>query len=372
MANTLLTPQIIANEALAILRNQFVFKDLVHTDFSNEFVKVGDTITVRKPATLIAKDFTGTIATQDITEQSVAVQLNRFKDVSVAITSKQESLDLKDFSKQVIEPAMVALAQIIDEDIANFAFEKAQFTVEATTATPTNLADIANAGKQLDIAKAPLVERSIVLHPQHKYRYALTPNLSAVNQAGDNETLRDALLGKIYNMNSYMAQNCPASTAAVSGTALRGFSVATGSTATQVALSGLSGATVTVKIGDGFVFNGVLYRFTADGTGSTSAIASIAVAPAFPAGVTVPVAVRMVRNATSIAFHKNAFAFVMRPLDLPMGAARAAVVNGEGMAVRVVYGYDQATKTDTISFDILYGVAALRPENAVLLIDTYL
>jgi hypothetical protein len=81
--------------------------------------------------------------------------------------------------------------------------------------------------------------------------------------------------------------------------------------------------------------------------------------------------VRVVRYASSIAMHKNAFAFVMRPLDLPMGAARAAVVNGEGMAVRVVYGYDQATKTDTISFDVLYGVAALYPQNAVVLVDTY-
>ena len=371
MANTLLTPQIIAMEALAILRNQFIFKDLVHTDYSNEFVKVGDTITVRKPATLIAKDFAGSISTQDLTEQSVSVQLNRFKDVSVAITSKQESLELKDFAKQVIEPAMVALAQQVDEDIANFAFEKAGFAVEAASATPSNLADIANAGKILDIQKAPLVDRAIVLHPQHKYRYALTPNLSQVNFAGDNQTLRDALLGKIYNMNSYMGQNLPASTAAVSGTAKLTFKVATGSTPNQVALSEMSGATVTVKIGDGFVYDGVLYRFTADGTASSNAIASIAVSPNFPAGVSVPVLVRIVRHASSIAMHKNAFAFVMRPLDLPMGAARAAVVNGEGMAVRVVYGYDQATKTDTISFDILYGVAALRPENAVVLVDTY-
>jgi hypothetical protein len=370
MGNTLLTPQIIAMEALAILRNQFIFKDLVHTDYSNEFVKVGDTITVRKPATLIAKDFAGSISTQDLTEQGISVQLNRFKDVSVAITSKQQSLELKDFAKQVIEPAMVALAQQIDEDIANFAFEKAQFIVECASATPTTLADIANAGKQLDIAKAPLIERAIVLHPQHKYRYALTPNLSAVNQAGDNQTLRDALLGKIYNMNSYMGQNLPASTAAVSGTAKGTFTVASG-TSNTVTLGSLSAATATVKIGDGFIYQGKLYRFTADGTGVSSAIANLAVSPVFPAGVSTPVLVRMVRFASSIAMHKNAFAFVMRPLDLPMGAARAAVVNGEGMAVRVVYGYDQATKTDTVSFDVLYGVAALYPENAVVLLDTY-
>ena len=33
--------------------------DLVHKDYSSEFVKVGDTITVRKPAQLVAKDYAG-------------------------------------------------------------------------------------------------------------------------------------------------------------------------------------------------------------------------------------------------------------------------------------------------------------------------
>ena len=88
MANTLLTPQIIAQEALAILRNQLVMAELVHTDYANEFVKVGDTITVRKPATLVANDFAGSITSQDLTESGVTVTLDKFKDVSVALTSR--------------------------------------------------------------------------------------------------------------------------------------------------------------------------------------------------------------------------------------------------------------------------------------------
>lgn len=287
MANTLLTPQIIAQEALAILRNELVMKDLVHTDYANEFVKVGDTITVRKPATLVANDFAGAISSQDLTESGVTVTLDKFKDVSVALTSKQETLELKDFARQVIEPAMVAIAQQIDSDLAQFAVAQATGTaVEETSATPQNLASIAALGKALDIAKAPMTERFLVMSPEHKYRYALTDVLTKVNYAGSNETLREALLGKVYGMQTYMDQNLS--------------------------------------------FGGEDY---------------------------------------SVAFHRNAFAFVIRPLDLPMGAARAAVVNGEGLSVRVVYGYDQASKVDTISFDVLYGIAALRPELASVLSD---
>ena len=368
--NTLLTPQIIANEALAILRNQLVMKDLVHTDYSAEFVKVGDTITVRTPATLVAKDYAGSIAEQDLTETPVTVKIDRFKDVSVKLGSKEQTLDLRDFSKQVIEPAMVALAQKIDEDLANFAFGKAGSAVSAASATPTNLADIANLAKTLDKKKVPMTERFLVLSPDHKYRYALTENLSRVSHAGTNETLRDALLGKIYTLETYMDQNMPTSTAITSGTAHTKITVASSTDAGEVDLTVGSGATDTLAIGDGFVYGGILYRFTEAVTLVSSAKTSMKVSPAFPADIAATV-VPVVRNSNSVAFHKNAFAFVNRQLELPMGAARAAIASGEGISVRVVYGYDQDKKQDTISFDLIYGIATLRKDLAVRLVDTF-
>ena len=54
-----------------------------------------------------------------------------------------------------------------------------------------------------------------------------------------------------------------------------------------------------------------------------------------------------------------------------MGAARAAIASGEGISVRVVYGYDQNTKTDTISFDLIYGIATFPKDLAVRLVDTF-
>ncbi|HPW95900.1 MAG TPA: P22 phage major capsid protein family protein [Paludibacteraceae bacterium] len=370
MPNSILTPTVIANEALAILRNQTVFADLVHTDYSSEFTKVGDTITVRTPATLTAADFTGSASSQTLTEGSVTVKLDKFKDVSVDITSKESSLSLRDFSKQVIEPAMVALAQAVDVDIANHIFGAAGNAVAIASATPTTLADIANAAKALDIAKAPIPDRHLVLSPTHKYRYALTTNLSAVNYAGSNETLRDALLGKVYTLNTYMDQNVPASTATTSGTAVGTITVASSSDAGEVDLTVGSAATATFKIGDGFVYLGKLYRFTENVTLVDSAKASMKVSPAFPADITAtPCAI--VRGSNSVAFHRNGVALVTRQLDLPMGAARAAIANDGKLAVRVVYGYSQTTKTDTISFDILYGIATLRSTLLVRLADAF-
>lgn len=117
MPNTILTPQIIANEALMVLQSNLTMANLVHRDYSKEFVKVGDTITVRKPATFVAKNFTGQTEAQDITEGSVTVKMDRFRDITVNVGSKEMTLDIKDFSEEVITPAMQAMAQQIDADL---------------------------------------------------------------------------------------------------------------------------------------------------------------------------------------------------------------------------------------------------------------
>ena len=85
MGNTLLSPDIIAKEALVVLESNLTMAPLVHTDYSNEFAQVGDTVTIRKPATFVAKNFTGTTASQDIVESSVPVVMDRFRDVTASV-----------------------------------------------------------------------------------------------------------------------------------------------------------------------------------------------------------------------------------------------------------------------------------------------
>ena len=76
----------------------------------------------------------------------------------------------------------------------------------------------------------------------------------------------------------------------------------------------------------------------------------------------------MVSKPHSLAFHRNAIALVTRPLALPMGDDRAAIISGNGLGVRVVYGYDQDTKKDTVSLDVIYGIQTLDDTLAVKLV----
>ena len=365
MANTILTPDIIAKEALMVLENNLVMADLVHRDYSNEFVKVGDTITIRKPAKFTAKNFTGQIEKQDITEGSTTVKLDRIRDVSVDVTSKEMTLDIKDFSEQIIAPAMRAIAQSIDEDIIAVGVEGAGHNVTAT-AQPTDLADIANISKKMDLNKVPLSMRNLVFHPEHKYNYALTDNLSKVSYAGDNMTLRDALLGRVYSLDTYMDQNAPSSLAAVPGSATS-YKVVGTKGATTVAISSLNTTTATISEGDGFIYNGYVYRFAESKTAENSAIASIKLDQPLMHDVLATDNISVISSPTSLAFHRNGIALVTRQLELPMGAAKAGIANANGLAVRVVYGYDQDTKKDTISFDVLYGVKVLDDKMVVTL-----
>lgn len=347
MANTFLTPEVVAKEALMVLTGNLVMADLVHRDYSDEFVSVGDTVSIRKPAKFVAKNFTGTAEAQDITEGSVSVKLDRFRDVTVAVTSKQMSLDIADFSAQVVEPAMQAIAQAIDEDLLAVAVSQAGM-VKAGTENAADLSDIAALAKHLDMAKAPIGNRSLVLHPEHKYRYALTENLSNVSYAGDNETLRDALLGRVYTLDTYMDQNAPDSAAANPGTATA-FTVSGSKGDTAVTVGDLEG---TIAAGDGFILDGYFYRFTQGGTGKLAIDQKLM-------GTYDAAEVTIVNAPTSVAFHRNAIALVSRNLALPMGASNAAYASAGGLGVRVVYDYDAATKTDKISFDVIYGVKAL-------------
>ena len=349
MANTFLTPEVVAKEALMVLESNLVMADLVHRDYADDFVAVGDTVSIRKPAKFVAKNFTGTAEAQDITEGSVSVKLDRFRDVTVAVTSKEMSLDIADFSNQVVAPAMQAIAQAIDEDLLAAATQAG--TMKAGTKDASDLSDIAALAKHLDMAKAPIQNRSLVLHPEHKYRYALTENLSNVSYAGDNETLRDALLGRVYTLDTYMDQNAPDSAAAEAGTATA-FTVTGNKGDTAVTVAGLQG---TIAAGDGFILEGYLYRFTQGGTGKLTIDQKLM-------GDYDGAAVTPVNAPHSVAFHRNALALVSRNLALPMGAANAAYASAGGLGVRVVYDYDAATKTDKISFDVIYGVKALEED----------
>ncbi|MFE7745385.1 P22 phage major capsid protein family protein [Nocardia sp. NPDC057455] len=213
MANTLLTPDVLARAALANLYEQLCMVPLVYTDVSSDFTrtKVGDTVNIRKPATFTANTFdrSSGITIQNATETSVPVVLDTIKDVSFAITSEDLTLHLNDFTEQLLKPAMEALAQSIDQ--ALIARAKADFTQVAGTQTgyEWNKPEVLiEADRQLNIKKVPSSERSAVIGPSTRAPWLNTDIIKHADKSGSTEALRKGSLGRdIFGFEAFMTQN---------------------------------------------------------------------------------------------------------------------------------------------------------------------
>lgn len=253
MPNTILTPKIIAQEALMVLESQLTMAGLVHRDYSKEFVRVGDTITIRKPAKFVAKNFVGETHGQDITEGSTTVKMDRFRDVTVNVSSKELTLDIKDFSEQVVTPAISAIAQAVDQDLLAVGIEKAAKT--ATVSAKPALTDIAGVGKALDMSKAPIQNRRLILPAEIKYKYNTLDNFAKQCYAGDSQALRDAEVGRVYTCDTFSSENCPHSAAEKPGT-VTGYKVTGAKDTTEFTVSAGEPATGKIAEGDQLIVNG--------------------------------------------------------------------------------------------------------------------
>lgn len=359
----ILTPQIIANEALMVLESNLTMANLVHRDYSKEFVNVGDTITVRKPAKFVAKNFIGEVEEQEISEGSVPVKMDRYRDVTVGVTSKEMTLDIKDFSEQVIKPALTSIAQAVDIDLLTVGVEQAGNKVPVSS-NPT-IVDIANVGKALDKKKAPRDnQRNLVLSVDTLYKYNTLDNFAKACYKGDSEALKEAEIGKVYTMNTFMSQNAPENVSENAGT-VTAYKVTCTKGDNKFTVSAGTAATGTIKAGDKLIVNGYLFECAEDITLASGA-GTLKVTEKIPFAITEATSAFIVNKSHSLGFHRNGLALVTRQLELPQGAAKAAIASANGLAVRVVYGYDQDTKKDKISFDIIYGIKELDKD---LLVD---
>lgn len=364
MPNTLLTIEQIAKESLLRLRNNLVMRQLVHTDFSTEFANKGEEITIRKPATFIGKDFTGTIDVQSAEESSVKVKLDTISDVSVEITSKELSLNIQDFGIQIAEGAMQALAQKIDNSLCGLYIDIPYFSGVGGQ-TPSKLANIADARKILGTHGVPLKSRSAVWDPEAEAKLLILDSIVNAEKSGSTDALKEANLGRVLGFDNFGDQNIRTH-AAGAYTALADVTVTTGAAAaTSIVLTSGAGASIAkLNQGDLMTIDGNQYVVTEQTLAAVAGVVTAKIYPALKAAAVGKAVAFQVSHVANLAFHRNAFCFVNRPQALPMGGATGYIANFEGLSIRVTMGYTMSSKVNTISFDILHGQKTLQPELA--------
>ncbi len=403
MSNSILTIDKITKEALMILENELGFTKGCNREYSTQFAKsgakIGDTVRVRKPARYTVRNG-ASLSAQDHTETSVNVQLDNQKGVDVNFTSKELTLDLDDFSKRVLQPAISQLANEVDRDGLQL-YKKVSNAVGTIGNTPSTLRHYLNAKAKLDLNATPMSDRHIVQDPlaQVEIVDALKGLFQSSEQISDQ--YEKGVMGIAAGFKWKMDQNVVTHTVgAHGGTPLVNGASQTGA---SLATDGWTNSTTGIlKEGDVFTIDdvyavnpltrqstGQLMQFTVTAdvdSGASTGPATIPISPAIVtsgafqnvsagpadnAGINV-LGAASASGAVNMAFHRDAFTLATADLMLPQGVHDAAVVRDKqlGISIRMVRQYDINSDTMPCRLDILYGWEAIRPELACRVFGT--
>jgi len=393
-SNSILTPTIIAKEALMQLVNHRAMGAHVHTAYKNEFVKVGQTITVRKPNKFRATK-TQARANVNLDEPSTSIVMSTQAHVSWAFSSVELTTSIEDYSKRYISPAVNALTNVVDVDLCGL-YKDVYNAAGTPGSTPATFAVLGDAQQLLDDEAVPDDMRVGMLNPAANWSLADGLKGTFAQQVAK-DIMTKGFLGQIANLNLYSDQNIVRHTTGEfsGGTPLMNGSTVTG--AAQIVTNGWDGINDTVKEGDAFtiaavyavnpvsgVSTGVLRRFvvTEDAASTGSGDMTIKISPsiissgAYQTVDAVPlttaaltfVGTEDTAYPQNLIFHPNAFALVTVPIEMPANVWGARETDQDaGLSIRVVKQYDIDADEEIIRLDILYGVKTLYPELAVRL-----
>jgi len=389
-SNTLITPTVIAKEALMQLRNNLVMANQVHRDYKNEFVKkIGDTVTIRKPVKFTVTDGASRSG-QNVTESSTTFQINKRKHVSWDFSTAVLTHTIEDYSKRYITPACIALANQIDSDLCDL-YKDVFWYAGAAGTTPATFAAFGDVATALDLAACPSDQRRMVFDP--KANWTMADAMKGTFEAKmASDSIRKGYLGHLAGFDCMMDQNIKYHTqGTATGTPQVDGASQTGSTLNTegwtASVTGILAQGDIFTIADVYSVNPISkestrvlqpFTVTAAATSNASGDAALSISPAITtsgayqtvsAGPANDALITLIgSHKANLAFHKNAFGLVFIPLEMPDGAAFKARETQENISVRVIKDYDIDNDVDIIRLDVFYGVKTLYPELAARLL----
>lgn len=415
MANTTLTADIIAKEAVRVLDNELVMAKKVFRGYDEDFkmkpngYKVGDTISIRKPADFTVRDG-AVMNAQDVIEGKTTIVIDQRKGVDFKFTSQDLTLKVEDLSERVIKPAMVQLANNIDSALHGLYADVPNW-VGTPGQTINSFADFALGPQRLDEMGVPSDNRCSVLSPADNWGL-LGSQTALYTDSIAKPAYREGQMGMIGGVDNYSTQNVKTHTnGEFAGTTLVDQVLTTSTTdydtikntnVQTIHIDGLTTAASPLKKGDVFTIADVydvnpvtkeakdylkMFTVTADATAASSEV-DLIVTPALiwtgahqnvavTSGVTdlnnkavTFIGTELLGYKQNMVFHKNAFALCTVPLVTPPGAVDVGHQRYKGTSVRVIPVYDGVNDESAWRLDMLYGVKTIDPRLAVRLSGT--
>jgi hypothetical protein len=399
----------IAKEALMQLENNLVFANQVHREYVKEFTGgQGSTVAIRRPVKFATADG-ATLVDQDVEEKSTNIVVDQRKHVAWRFSTQELTLSIEEYSERYIKPAAITLAQTVDRSLAQL-YSSVWNSVGTPGTTPANFAAVAAAAQRLDEMAVEASPRTLAANPAAAY--AIAGNQTTLEAVGDvrRTAYEEAMVGRVAKFDMFSTQNVVNHTVGpLGGTPLVNgaaqnvtYAAAIGNTWSQTLITDgwTAAAALRVRAGDVFTIAGVfavnpvpgegakqvmpyLQEFTvlADASSTGAGAATLTISPPIiTSGPQQTVSAAPADNAAltfrgtanvaypqNMAFHKNAFALVTVPLDMPDGVNFKARETHKGLSMRVIKDYDITNDVEIIRLDVLYGRKAIYPDLAARL-----
>ncbi|USG59938.1 hypothetical protein NBZ79_12200 [Sneathiella marina] len=365
-------PKILARGLLA-LREQAVMPRLVNGDYSADAAAKGDTVDIILPSALTAEDVTPGItaeAPEDSALEKVQIELTNWKKASFYLTDKEMmEVDMRDnFLPVQASAAIRALANAVNQSIhATYVGIPGLVGTAGTTPFAKDATDATAARRLLLEQKAPKENRFGVLDFEAEAQALNLAAFADADRAGSDGVKIDGEIGRKYGIHWHSDDHVPTHVTAAAGTPLvKG----AGHSGHSLILGGL---TTAPAVGDIFTIDGDAQQYAVTGASDLSGTeATVTLTPALQQSPADKAALTFVGDhVVNLVFNRDAFAFANRPLaqssqELGLGNQILSMtdpVTGLSLRLEVSRQYKQVVW----EFDILWGVALVRPALAVRL-----
>lgn len=391
MSNTVLTHQMIAREAAAMLVEEDNLIPNINTGYDGEFgspvqgYKKGATISIGVPPVPVTWNGS-TFVDNDVTEGKVNLTLSEQFGAGLKFTAVEKVLNLSQFKERFLRPAMNSVRTQVQ------AYLQAQMAVGAsqmvgTSGTlATSRKTYAQAGAALDRYLAPSDQRTILFSSDANVELQ-DANATLFNPGKEVSSEFDTgKVGRYSNFDFYVSQTLPlqignASAAYVLTSApssgATSIAVGTGTGAvpkgTILTLAGVHAVHPITGVSNGQLRQFVVTADFAGGAGNISvypalipttanAIGTIDALPANGAAVTFLDTQASPGARQGLAFQKNAFAAAFAPLPV-LASCEGYTATAGNVSVRVMTFGDGFNDLERTRVDVLLGSAVIRPDH---------
>lgn len=355
-------------EALICLYNQLGMASRVYRDYDPSPKAKGQNINLRRPSQFTAVDQPGTA--QDMSTESVQINLGFHKGVSLKITDKELSLTNDKLVEDHINPMAYAIAKDIDTRLCGL-FARVPNVYQQANST-FSLSDIASVRQTLFDKSVPMDGKvSLMVNGAMENNILSALGGSSMFGAKVDEARVNATIGRLYGMDIFANQNTPTFATSQAADVIGAAPAAAVGVSSFTATAFGTSIANTVVAGDTFAIAGQSQRYSvtaaanSDGSGNLVIAFEPKLQVATAGGEVLTVhKITGAARAVNLAFHKNAFALVMAPLDDTagkIGGAKVSTVQDATtmLTLRSRIWYEGKESAIYVGLDALFGIQVL-------------